>query len=220
VRAMPGLPRGYRDQLLGSIAPGLAGTMLAENTENLVDTAGAVSDQYRTFITLAMPRADVRRAMGPTASPTRESLALEAHTHAGRAAQLLTAAGFDVVGGLRPRRLGALIRHLYAPSWSAGDLRGIGSAVDGFQPYQTVDDAVAVLDETHDVTWYHASAKVPATMWPASITGSQWMQRLVTGLAPDDKPSVVRAVTTSYRLTTPAQARRQTQQEILADASD
>src|SRR5699024_7973170 len=49
VRAMPGLPRGYRDQLLGSIAPGLAGTMLAENTENLVDTAGAVSDQYRTF---------------------------------------------------------------------------------------------------------------------------------------------------------------------------
>lgn len=219
VRAMPGLPRGYREQLLGSVSPQLSGSLLGDNTEDLADIAATVSDQYRTFVTMAMPTTQLRRAMGPTVRATRELLAAEAHTQAGRVAQLFTAAGFDVVGGLGPRRLGALMRHLYAPSWGVDDLTDIGSALDGFQPHDTVEDALAVVDSTHDVTWYHATAQVPATMWPASITGTQWMRGFVTDMVPDEEPSVVRAVTTSYRLVTPAEARRRTQSEILADAT-
>ncbi|OYN89545.1 hypothetical protein CGZ91_11740 [Parenemella sanctibonifatiensis] len=218
VRAMPGLPPRYREQL-AQARGGRPESVISANTDDLVNVASAVTDSYRTYVTLGMPETRVRAMIGRSEKITRERIADEVHTQAGRVAQFLTSAGYTVQGGLGPRRWGALVRHLQAPSWSLDDLSGIGAAIDGFQPYTQVEDAVAVFDQTHDVTWCHATASVSASMWPATIKGSRWMEGLVTNMVPDEEPSVIRAITTTMRLLTPAQARRDAQADILFAAT-
>lgn len=220
-RARPGLPKGYRAASLASIAENLRGTRMASNHELLLDILTATSDQYRTFVTVAMPTTELAKKIGRHEAATPERLAQEAHSQVGRLSNFLDTAGFKTVSGLGPRRLGALVRHLYAPSWDLDDLGGVDSFRDGFLPYpaSSEPEMLVVPDELHDVTWYHSTARIDATDWPPEIHTTRWMQPLVMDLVPDDEPSVIRTVTTSYRLMSRAETLEETQSQIVTDAA-
>ena len=219
-RAMPGLQRGFREKMSAAIPERLRASLLAENKFELLDILSATADEYRSFVTISMSTESLIKALGRREIATRDRIAEEAHSQVGLVSRFLEDAGFTVVGGLGPRRLGALIRHLYMPSYAIDDLTGIDTTLDGFPDYPAPLDDVAftVLDPTHDVAWQHSTGHIDETSWPMEIHESRWLQPLVTGLVTDDQPSVIRTVTTTYRLIPTAEAKLLTMDELLNDA--
>lgn len=222
LRAIPGLPEGYRDAIQENTSPSVVGSHLADNTAKLCDILGLISDNYRTFATISIPEDRLSAMVARNGPADREGLCQGVYSVLGRVVDLLDQAGFPVVAGLGPRRLGALIRHLYAPSWAIDDLTGIERTRDGFLPYPAPEsEALRVPDAQHDVLWHHATAHIPSDGWPAApIHSSRWMGPLVYDVYGDDEPSVIRTVTTSWRLVAREAARVQGQQNLLTDASE
>lgn len=209
-RAMPGLPRGYRSALMARIPERLQESVLAANLDDLLAMSEQSSDQYRTFVTITVDRDRLARTVERSGRLTRENLTAGVHEELARVVRLLQVHGFKVIRGLGPRRFGALLRHCYTPSRSMEDLTGIESAADGFVEYPDARrTALVVPDPDSDVTWHHATASVPPSAWPEAIESPRWTSPLVCSLFEEEEPSVIRTITTTYRLVPRDRARRQ-----------
>lgn len=216
-RAMPGLDAGYQRDVITLIDPSVDGTLLGNNMRQKLANLSVTSDLYRTYAVLGMPEEAVLKwARRHRRGVTRDAVAMAVHEVTGRVAERLDRSGFAVQRALGPRRLGALMRHLYAPSWGIDELSGITAPVDGFQPYpQPTPDMLRVPDWVHDAGWWHCSGDVPPWGWPSTPVRSRWMEPIVTQLFdPEAKRSVTRMVTASWRLMDRRESHRQVQQEL------
>lgn len=174
-------------------------------TENLTDLAGRVSacgERYRSWMTLRMPRAGLAARASRTGRVTPERILDAAYEVTAEVARRAGESGLTVRGGQGPVRLGALVRHLYNPSYQIGDVTGISSVRDGFQPYRSTRRALHVPAEKGP-DWWHATASVPRDGWPLRPVGMRWLEALVT----DITPATIRTVTAQFRLTSAQTAR-------------
>ena len=210
-RATPGLPAAYKGEVRALRAPDLDDTMLGENIEQRMGNLDRISDSYRMFATLRIPEAAIYRWADERRGATdRETICQAIHYQVGEVAEMLNGAGLQVVHGLGPRRLAALIRHMYTPSRAIDDLRGIRTSRDGFPAYPPPPpDALQVPDWGRDVLWYHATGFVAPYGWPADRVSSRWLLPAVAQVFDSDTPSVIRTVTASWRLLSRTQSQRQ-----------
>ena len=216
-RAQPGLPAAYKAKVRQMRADGLEATMLGDNIEQRMTNLDRVSDSYRMFATIRIPEAAIYRWADEHRGATdRDTICHAIHHQVGEVADLLNGAGFQVVQGLGPRRLGALIRHLYMPSRGIDDLTGIRSARDGFVGYpRPLPEALQVPDWGRDVLWYHATGYVAAYGWPADRVSSRWMLPAVAQVFDTGSPSVIRTVTASWRLLNRRESQKQMADQLL-----
>lgn len=216
-RAMPGLPESYKDQVRARRGPDLDQTMLAENIEQRLLNLDHVSDNYRMFATISIREEAIHswadRRLGGT---DRETICQAVYSQIGEVADLLNAAGFRVVQGLGPRRFGALIRHLYLPSWSIDDLAGLRAARDGFPAYpQPMVEALQVPDWGRDVLWYHSTGTIAPHGWPADPVTSRWMLPAVGQMFDANTESAIRTITSSWRLLTRRESQKEMAEQLL-----
>jgi hypothetical protein len=186
-----------RERMPANVAPHLRDSMLA-----LSEQVAFRGEDYRTFLTVRMnieALADRARRHGPVDAGRVAEMAFEVTK---QVAGLAEHAGLHVRAGLGPRRLGALIRHMYAPSFDMDDLTGITRAGDGFQRYVGQRDALVVTGDDGN-RWWHATASVPRDGWPMNQVGVRWLEGLVT----DVSPAMIRTVTSQFRLMPRAQTR-------------
>ncbi|MFP5282430.1 MAG: hypothetical protein ACLGIF_03160 [Actinomycetes bacterium] len=216
-RATPGLPGAYKDQVQAMRSTDLDDTMLGDNIEQRMANLDRVSDSYRMFATIRIPEAAIYRWSDERLGATdRETVCQAIHHQVGEVAELLNGAGLQVVQGLGPRRLGALIRHLYLPSRPIDDLRGIRSARDGFPAYpQPLYEALQVPDWGRDVLWYHATGLIAPYGWPSDRVSSRWLLPAVAQVFDAGAPSVTRTITASWRLLNRRQSQRQMADQLL-----
>ena len=216
-RAQPGLPAAYKAKVRQMRAAGLEATMLGDNIEQRMTNLDRVSDSYRMFATIRIPEAAIYRWADEHRGATdRDTICHAIHHQVGEVADLLNGAGFQVVQGLGPRRLGALIRHLYIPSRGIDDLTGIKSARDGFVGYpRPLPEALQVPDWGRDVLWYHATGHIAAYGWPADRVSSRWMLPAVAQVFDTGFPSVIRTVTASWRLLNRRESQKQMADQLL-----
>lgn len=196
---------------------------LAANLRELAELAAARSETYRSWLTVRCSRAGLAQQVARQGlAPNPERCAEQALHTTSEVARLATDAGFDVRTGLGPRRLGALVRHLYHPSYGIEDLTEISGPRDGFQPYtaRRLREGMCVPGPQH--TWWHATASVPRDGWPLHPVGMRWLEALVT----DITPATVRTVTAQFQLTSQRAAREHAahahtldQAEVHADQS-
>lgn len=220
-RVLPGMQPGYTDQLLAMVPDHVRGTVLADNMEQLLANLEWSADQYRHFVTISLPADRVNAVVERTGEVTRSRIADAVYAELGRVHGHLESAGFTVRNGMGPRRLGAYIRHLYQPSWGIDDLTGIAKTSDGFVPYPVpLHDALRVPDHDHDVLWHHATARVPIDAWPPTDVDARWMRGLVLDVVEDDLPSVIRTITSQYRLVPRREARRAAIAGVAHDLSE
>jgi hypothetical protein len=216
-RATPGLPPAYTANVRALRGADLDATMLGDNIEQRMGNLDRVSDSYRMFATIRFPEAGIYRWADQRRGATdRETICQVIHSQVGEVAELLSGAGLAVVQGLGPRRLGALIRHLYVPSRAIDDLRGIGSARDGFPGYpRPLPEALQVPDWGRDVLWHHATGLIAPYGWPADRVTSRWLLPAVAQVFDADSPSVIRTVTASWRLLDRRGSQRQMADQLL-----
>lgn len=216
-RATPGLPAEYREGVRGMRSAGVDATMLGDNIEQRMSNLDRVSDSYRTFATIRIPEAAIYRwADAHRGATDRETICQAIHHQVGEVAELLNGAGFRLVQGLGPRRLGALVRHLYTPSRAMDDLHGIRSARDGFVGYpQPLHDALQVPDWSRDVLWYHSTGFIAPYGWPGDRVSPRWLLPAVAQVFDADSPSVIRTVTASWRLLNRRESQRQMADQLL-----
>lgn len=105
-------------------------------------------------------------------------------------------AGYRVRAGLGPRRLGALIRHVYTPHRGLDDLDGVTNPLDGFQPYRNTETSLHCPGSADEPAWFHAVATVPRDGWPHNEVGMRFLEDLVTGVS----PATLRTIKCQYRL--------------------
>jgi hypothetical protein len=217
-RATPGLPPAFKTEVRGMCAPGLGDTMLGGNIEQRMLNLDRVSDHYRMFATLRIPEAAIYRWADERRGATdRETICQAIHHQVGEVAELLNGAGLQVVHGLGPRRLGALIRHLYVPSRDIDDLSGLRSARDGFPSYpRPLHEALQVPDWGRDVLWYHATGMIAPYGWPADRVSHRWLLPAVAQVFDAQSPSVIRTVTASWRLLNRRESQRQMADQLLS----
>lgn len=221
VHAVPGLPSDYRGQVQQMTRPDLAGTLMADNRDRLLDTLDLVSDQYRIFATFSIGESDLARTVARYGPADVDALCEGVLTVLGQAVERLDAAGLRVVGGMGPRRWAALVRHLYTPGWAIDDLSGIEDALDAFPGYPSaLPEALRVPDPAHDVVWHHATAHVPADGWPAGRIGPRWVTPMVAEMFEDRSPSVIRTITATWRLSGREQSRDDVMDLLLGDATE
>ncbi|GAA3605810.1 hypothetical protein [Microlunatus ginsengisoli] len=216
-RAQPGLPAAYKEQVRRMRADGLEHTMLGDNIEQRMTNLDRVSDSYRMFATIRIPEAGIYRwAAEHRGATDRDTICHAVHHQVGEVTELLNGAGLRVVHGLSPRRLGALIRHLYVPSRSIDDLTGIVSARDAFVGYPPpLPEALQVPDWGRDVLWYHATGYIAPYGWPADRVSSRWMLPAVAQVFDAGSPSVIRTVTASWRLLDRRESQKQMADQLL-----
>jgi hypothetical protein len=203
VRALPGLSADYQAAVGEMIDPRLDGTPLGTNMRQKLRNLEVTSDLYRSYAVIGLPERQVSRwAQRHGRGVAREAITQTVYDVSHRVADQMNRAGFAVAGLLGPAEHGALIRHLYCPSWGIDDVRGIDSVLDGFQPYpQPPRELLSVPDWVHDVGWFHATADIPPWGWPVTPIQSRWLEPIVTGLFNrETKRSIPRTVTTSWRL--------------------
>ena len=171
----------------------------------LADEVQWSGEQYRTFITVSMPtvalaaRAARRLSSGATGP---ERIAEAAFEVTGEVIRQAESSGLSVRAAFGPRRLAALIRHMYVPSYRMDDQRGlIGGVVEGFQPYSNHRDH---LVSGVGKQWYHSVASVPRDAWPMTPVGTRWLESLVTNI----QPATIRTVNAQFRLVPKARARQ------------
>lgn len=199
-----------------------------DNLLELADTVAAPGDQqhrrwlaqYDTWLVVRMSRAALADRLGVSgqqASP--ETIARAAFDTAGQVATAAEDAGFTVVRGLGPARLGALIRHLYDPSWGLHDDQGLTGPRDAWRPYQAQLRGLQV-PSADGGAWWHATASVPQDGWPQDELGTRWLAPLVTDRAGPDGQPVVRTVTSQFRFLPRRAAQRQAQAGLTLDRAD
>lgn len=216
-RATPGLPEAYKGRVQAMRSSDLDDTMLGDNIEQRMVNLDRVSDSYRMFATIRIPEAAIYRWADERRGATdRETVCQAIHHQVGEVAELLNGAGLQVVQGLGPRRLGALIRHLYLPSRAIDDLRGIRATRDGFTAYPLpLHEALQVPDWGRDVLWYHATGLIAPYGWPSHRVSSRWMLPVVAQVFDAGAPSVPRTITASWRLLNRRESQRQMADQLL-----
>jgi len=206
-RVLPVSPAAYRQYLLDQVRADTP-PQLAASMHELAEFAAHNAEAYRTFLTVRMPvpalaaRADGRGSTEAIAAAAYDTVAAVA-----RQAQL---AGFGVRAGLGPRRLGALIRHTWNPSYDLDDQDGVEALTDGWQPY------VNRRGHVQAGQWAHAVASVPRDAWPMTEVGVRWLARLVTDVA----PATIRTVLAQHRLVPKATAREQARIALTLDEAE
>lgn len=216
-RATPGLPVSYKEKVRALRSVGLEDTMLGDNIEQRMTNLDRISDSYRMYATIRIPEPAIYRWADEHRGATdRETICQAIHHQVGEVAELLNGAGLQVVQGLGPRRLGALIRHLYIPSRPIDDLTGIGAARDGFVSYpQPLHQALQVPDWGRDLLWYHATGFIASYGWPGDRVGSRWLLPAVAQVFDADAPAVVRTITASWRLLNRRESQKQMADQLL-----
>lgn len=190
----------WAEQHLDDNAPEL----LAANMRELAGLAAGRGETYRSWLTVRCSRDGLAQQVarqGLRANPER--IAEQALHTTSEVARLAAGAGFDVQTGLGPRRLGALVRHLYAPHWSPEDLTDIAGPRDGFVPYTARGLREGMYVPDPQQSWWHATASIPRDGWPLHEVGMRWLESLVT----DISPATLRTVTAQFRLTSQRAAR-------------
>lgn len=217
-RAMPGLPVEYQRQALDMVSAFLDGTPMGDNALQKLRNLSVTSDTYRTFAVVTMPEFLVSKWSERKRIGTDRDALLQAVRAVTKAVgDRLDRAGFRVIRHLGPRRLGALIRHLYQPLWDIDDLEGIEDIDSGWVDYpQPLPELLAVPDVAHDATWWHATGDISPWGWPAEPVETRWLEPVVTGLFnPENHRSVVRTIATSWQLLSPQESHTEIQQDLL-----
>lgn len=217
VRALPGLSQEYVRQARAMLDPRIRGTYMGRNMEQKLANLGVTSDDYRSYAVVCMPETSLEQfASRHHRAVDRDTLTQAAFDVTGRVAERLHGAGFPVIRVLSPAGVGALIRHLYQPAWGIDDVRGITTVEHGFparyEPPQR--ETLSVPDDEHDEGWWHVSGDVPPWGWPSRQLESRWMEPIVTQLYnAETKRSVVRTITSSFRLMTRKESNEKLQSE-------
>lgn len=192
-RVLPAEPRLYHDhvdeQVVDDCPP-----LLRESMAQLATHGAAQTETYRTFATVRMPlhAVQARVVKGPATVDETATAAVEALRVV---VDRLERSGHIVRGVLGPRRIAAMVRHLYVPSFEVDDLEGLERIRDGWAyPITSMRSAVRVDGPLGP--WFHAVASVPRDSWPMDTVGMRWMQNLVT----DVNPATIRTVKAQHRL--------------------
>lgn len=205
-RVMPVESADYEQWITDRLRPGLS-PELRDSMTALAAQAAWSGESYRSWITVRMSYAGLSAKTARRGVPvTPENVAETAFEVTGEVSRAAARAGLTVRAGLGPRRLGALLRHLYVPSLSMDNLAELGGARDGFVAYNAEGPAHRAGFEAYGPdgsTWWHATATIPRDGLPLSDVGVRWMECLVT----DVTPPIIRTVTTQFRLVAKPEAR-------------
>ncbi len=215
-RVLPVHAAEYEEWIAARLRPDLSPELRTSMTD-LTQQAAWSGEAYRTLITVRMPydglvAKTARRGVeiGP------ESIAETAFEVTGEVSRAAARAGLKVRAGLGPKRLGALIRHLYVPSVPMDDLTGLEGARDGFVPYDAGCPRHRLGFEAFGPdgsTWWHATATIPRDGLPMGDVGVRWLECLVT----DVNPPVIRTVSSQFRLIPKHEARTRAAVALTAD---
>lgn len=205
-RVLPVDAAMYRDWILARLRPGID-PRLKQSMLQLAEEAGDTGEAYRSFLVLSMPKLALSQRAARLGPVTPERIMEAAYEVTAIAAQEANRCGLRVLHGLGPRRMGALVRHLYAPSFEIDDHTGITTPRDGFMPY---DASGRQHRHGFEVpvgggrSWWHATATVPRDGWPLNEVGVRWLEGLVT----DVPGGLIRTVVAQHRLVPKAAARQ------------
>lgn len=196
-RVTPATAREYRahvDQEMRRDLP----VRVKESMGRLSDLAAEISEDFRSYAVIRMPLDALReRAQLDLGQDGVEALGETAFQVVGEVGQLMSAAGYEMLLGVPPRSMGALIRSLYLPSRASDDLTGINRAVDGFPAFEPGRNGTSLLahDEENGITWHHAIGNVPREGWPVDVVTG----RLLEGLILKAPPGLYRTVISQFR---------------------
>lgn len=192
-RILPADPESYAQDLAGLVVADCP-PRLRESMAQLATHGAAQTETYRTFATVRMPLAAVQdRVVSRT--PSAEETVTAAVDALRVVVDRLERSGHVVRGVLGPRRIAAMVRHLYVPSFGIDDLDGLEKIRDGWAYPQTPMRTAVRVDGPLG-PWFHAVASIPRDSWPMDIVGMRWMQNLVT----DVNPATIRTVKAQHRL--------------------
>lgn len=205
-RVLPVRPDDYTEWIQSRLAPGIR-PELADSMNDLAEQAAWSGEAYRSWITIRMPRSALVEKSARTIGRTdEEAVAETAFDTTAAVARAAVQAGLTVRAGMGPRHVGALIRHLYLPSYGFDDQTDIAGARDGFTAYDATGPGHRLGFEAVDqdgTTWWHATMTVPRDGLPLAPVGVRWLECLVT----DVNPPVLRTVTSQFRLVPKREAR-------------
>ncbi len=197
--AVPATGDEYRRHMAAELRPALP-PPVEESMLSLGDLVSDRSEGYSSYVVLRMPIDDLAtRCRADLGQISDEGLAETAFLVTGEVGLMLEEAGYQALpGGLPPRTLGALIRHLYLPSRSAHELSGIERTLDGFPAFAQARDGRSVIshDEVAQMTWHHAIGDVPTDGWPLDVV----LGRLLSQLILEAPPGLYRTVISQFRL--------------------
>lgn len=188
---------------------------LRTSMRELADVGAGAGETYRSFVTVRMPlEAVAKKAYSPDGSL---ATVVDSATETMRkVVEKFTAADYEVRSVLTPRRLGALIRNTYVPSWSPDDLSGLETICDAFAffgyDHGPAGRSLRVEAGPHGV-WWHAVASVPMDAWPTSPVGTRWLESLVTGTS----AAIIRTVKTQHQLLSVREARSKAEAAAVID---
>jgi len=171
-----------------------------ESMSSLGDLVSDRSEGFSSYLVVRMPIDDLAaRCRADLGQISDEGLAETAFLVTGEVGLMFEEAGYQALpGGVPPRSLGALIRHLYLPSRSADDLTGIGQTLDGFPAFAQARDGRSLIsyDEQAQMTWHHAIGDVPTDGWPLDLVAGRLLSQLIL----EAPPGLRRTVISQFRL--------------------
>lgn len=192
-RVLPTDPAVYRDHVRSLVSP-TCPPLLRESMLETAEIGAAHTETYRSYATV---RIDLARLAATQVERTMsQEETVEAAVEVMReAAERLHRSKLGVLGVLGPRRVAAMVRHLYVPSYDIDDVDGLSGIFDAWShSYVPFTDAVRVDGPTG--SWWHAVATVPRDAWPTIELDGRWLENLVTGV----HPRTIRTVKTSHQL--------------------
>ncbi|MGH3424180.1 MAG: SCO6880 family protein [Nocardioidaceae bacterium] len=192
-RVLPAEPRMH-EQHLAALVVDDCPPLLRRSMAQLALHGAAQTETYRTFATVRMPLQAVQ-ARVVNRTPTAEDTVTAAVDALRVVVDRLERSGHVVRGVLGPRRIAAMVRHLYVPSFDLDDLAGLENIRDGWA-FPVTPMRTAVRVDGPSGPWFHAVASVPRDSWPMDTVGMRWMQNLVT----DVNPATVRTVKAQHHL--------------------
>lgn len=197
--AVPATGREYRRHIEAELRSDLP-EAVAESMAALGDLVSERSEGYSSYVVLRLPVDDLAdRCRADLGEVSDEGLAETAFLVTGEVGLMLEEAGYPALpGGVPPRSLGALIRHLYLPSRSADDLEGVDRTLDGFPAFAQARDGRSVIsfDEQAGITWHHAIGDVPTDGWPLDLVPGRLLSQLIV----EAPPGLYRTVVSQFRL--------------------
>ncbi|MFJ2193087.1 hypothetical protein ACIOJE_34960 [Kitasatospora sp. NPDC087861] len=211
-RILPVHPDAYREHMRGLVVAGTP-ARLRRSMAELSTAAAGNTEEYRSFVTLRIPLAQL--AAGIAGPADLERVAEETFATLGEVVRRFDGAGYQLRHVLGPRRLGALIRHLHDPDVGIDTQEGIATVADGWG-YTRWAHPQFVRIEGAARDWYHAVGHIPRDAWPQHAVGARWMEHLVTRV----NPATIRTVVAQFRLVPKAQARDLARVGLTYDVAD
>jgi hypothetical protein len=126
-------------------------------------------------------------------------------------AELCQGAGIQVLSGLGPVRLAALLRSLYDPDFPI-DYQA-GANPQSCWPQKTTDELDYLLVNDR---WFHRVAHIPADAWPHEPVNMAWLQPLLTAV----HPATLRVMTVLMDLHPAGEARDRAVRDLTYDVAN